>query len=181
MLAILTGDLCLLLGSLLLLLPLLATEISRSRDSWMGALFLFLGLVLSNNSDRLRGSPMLAVLVGGMLILNLGWEVLQVRWQQLSPEEQSSFGSFKRWKISLEQLLTSMKTLLRISRQASEVMPLKFSSTSPQKRWVRPESTKDENPEKESQTASIENAFQEIKLSDERLTELSGESSSKDS
>ena len=167
MLAILTGDLCFLFGALLLLLPLLATEISRPRDSLIGALFLFLGLVLSNNSDRLRGSPMLAVLVGGILILNLGLEVLQSRWQKLSPEEQVSFRSLKRWKIVLGQLLKSMKTLLRISRETSEVMTVKVSSTSPKKRWVRPESTPEEMPGKESQTASIENAFQEIKLSDE--------------
>lgn len=52
MLATLTGDLCLLAGLAVLLLPLLATELSRPRDGAWGAIILLLGLVLVTSSDR---------------------------------------------------------------------------------------------------------------------------------
>ena len=68
MLATLSGDLCLLFGLGLLLLPLLAVELSRPRDGVWGAVVLLLGLVLVTSSDRLRGAPMLAVLCGSLLI-----------------------------------------------------------------------------------------------------------------
>ena len=77
MLATLSGDLCLLLGLALLLLPLLAVELSRPRDGVWGAVVLLLGLVLVTSTDRLRGAPMLAVLCAGLLIARLGSEVGQ--------------------------------------------------------------------------------------------------------
>ena len=80
MLATLSGDLCLLLGLALLLLPLLAVELSRPRDGVWGAVVLLLGLVLVTSSDRLRGAPMLAVLCAGLLIARLAAEVGQGRW-----------------------------------------------------------------------------------------------------
>ena len=55
MLATLSGDICLLFGLALLLLPLLAAELSRPRDGVWGAVVLILGLVLVTSSDRMRG------------------------------------------------------------------------------------------------------------------------------
>ena len=102
MLATLTGDLCLLVGLAVLLLPLLATELSRPRDGAWGAVVLLLGLVLVTSNDRLRGAPMLAVACGALLIGRLGSEVAQARWHQLSPEEQQRLGSRERWASSLQ-------------------------------------------------------------------------------
>ena len=90
MLATLSGDICLLFGLALLLLPLLAVELSRPRDGVWGAVVLILGLVLVTSSDRMRGAPMLAVLCGSLLISRLSAEVGQSRWRALSDEEQKN-------------------------------------------------------------------------------------------
>ena len=87
MLASLSGSLALALGLAVMLLPLLSPELSRPRDAVWGAVLLLLGLVLVTGADRLSGSPMLAVLCGGLLIGRLGGEVMQLRWSQLTPEE----------------------------------------------------------------------------------------------
>jgi hypothetical protein len=104
MLATLGGLLALLLGLTLLLLPLLAPELSRPRDSAWGAVVLLLGLDLVTSADRLTGAPMLGVLCGGLLIGRLGLEVGQGRWRQLSEEEQQRLGSLERWTTSFRQL-----------------------------------------------------------------------------
>ena len=98
----LSGDLCLLLGLALLLLPLLAVELSRPRDGVWGAVVLLLGLVLVTSTDRLRGAPMLAVLCAGLLIARLGSEVGQARWNSLSETEQQRFTSLDHWRKSLQ-------------------------------------------------------------------------------
>ena len=93
MLATLSGDVCLLFGLALLLLPLLAVELSRPRDGVWGAVVLLLGLVLVTSSDRLRGAPMLAVLCGSLLVSRLSAEVGQARWRALSEDEQQRLAS----------------------------------------------------------------------------------------
>lgn len=112
MLAIVGGTLALLLGVLALLLPLLTTELSRPRDAFWGAVVLLLGLVLVTSADRLTGAPMLAVLCGGLLIGRLGTEVVQLRWRQLSPEEQQRLASSERWRTALSELATTLARLL---------------------------------------------------------------------
>ena len=67
-LAVLIGSLALVAGLLLMLLPLVASELARPRDSFWAAVVLLLGLVLVTASDRLTGAPMLGVLCGGLLI-----------------------------------------------------------------------------------------------------------------
>jgi len=146
MLASLTGDLCLLLGLLVLLLPLLATELSRPRDGVWGAVVLLLGLVLVTSSDRLRGAPMLAVVCASLLIARLGTEVGQNRWNQLTPEEQQRLGSRERWTTSLQQLIAAITRLAGNAGNAlTSLKPAAPADNRPEgsnrsgKRWVRPE------------------------------------------
>ena len=146
MLATLAGDLCLVSGLAVLMLPLLVTELSRPRDGLWGAVVLLLGLVLVTSSDRLRGAPMLAVACAGLLISRLGSEVAQSRWQQLSTEEQQRLKSRERWSTSLQQLNTTFSTLLSNTGQAlGNLKPAAPAADRPEgssrtgKRWVRPE------------------------------------------
>ena len=148
MLATLAGDLCLLLGLAVLLLPLLATELSRPRDGIWGGVVLLLGLVLVTSSDRLRGAPMLAVICSALLISRLGSEVAQARWQRLSREEQQRLRSKERWSTSLQQLGTSITTLLsNLSAAVGSLKPEPASANREEgssrsgKRWIRPDQT----------------------------------------
>jgi len=104
MLATLGGLLALPLGLIVLLLPLLAPELSRPRDAAWGAVVLLLGLDLVTSADRLTGAPMLGVLCGALLIGRLGQEVGQGRWRQLTDEERQRLGSLERWTTSFRQL-----------------------------------------------------------------------------
>ena len=152
MLATIAGDLCLLLGLAVLLLPLLATELSRPRDGVWGGVVLLLGLVLVTSSDRLRGAPMLAVICSALLISRLGLEVGQSRWQRLSQEEQQRLRSTERWSTSIQQLGTSATTLLSNLRDAAGSLKpeppaanREEGSSRSGKRWVRPDDTKSED------------------------------------
>ena len=148
MLATLSGDLCLLLGLALLLLPLLAVELSRPRDGVWGAVVLLLGLVLITDSERLRGAPMLAVLCSSLLIGRLCMEVGQARWRMLSEEEQVRLGSLQHWTTTLQQLAQAASSLgTGIGGMARQLKPSGRSGVS-DKKWVRPEaeSTAQSNP-----------------------------------
>jgi len=158
MLATLTGDLCLLVGLAVLLLPLLATELSRPRDGVWGAVVLLLGLVLVTSNDRLRGAPMLAVACGALVIGRLGSEVAQARWQQLSLDEQQRLGSRERWTSSLQQLITALASL---SSSAGSVMaslkapaqtpPVREGASRSGKRWVGPKHLQSQHHPRQSQ------------------------------
>lgn len=146
MLATLGGLLALLLGSAILLLPLLTPELSRPRDAAWGALVLVLGLDLVTSADRLSGAPMLGVLCAGLLIGRLGSEVARARWCMLTPEERQQLRSAARWQRSLDQLVAAVGGLLG---QASGVLTSLSSALGAGqksrgggsvKRWVRPES-----------------------------------------
>ena len=144
MLATLGGALALLLGLLLLLLPLLATELRRARDSVWGAVVLLLGLVLVTSAERLTGAPMLAVLCGGLLIGRLGVEVGQGRWRLLSEEERQRLWSWERWQTSLSQLGASLSRLLQVGSGmvgglAAWLAERRAARPATSKRWVRPE------------------------------------------
>ena len=144
MLATLGGFLALLLGLLLLLLPLLASELSRARDSVWGAVVLLLGLVLVTSAERLTGAPMLAVLCGGLLIGRLGVEVGQGRWRLLSEEERQRLWSWERWQTSLSQLGASLSRLLQVGSGmvgglAAWLAERRAARPATSKRWVRPE------------------------------------------
>jgi len=143
MLATLGGYLALLLGLALLLLPLLAAELSRPRDSVWGAVVLLLGLVLVTSAERLSGAPMLGVLCGGLLIGRLGLEVGQGRWRLLSDEEQQRLWSKERWQTSLSQAGAALAQLLARTRAVgaglSSWWAERRQAPSTTKRWVRPE------------------------------------------
>ena len=144
MIASLSGTLALVVGLAVLLLPLLATEMSRPRDAMWGAVVLLLGLTLVTSADRLTGSPMLAVLCGGLLIGRLGIEVLQLRWRALTSEEQQRLLSVERWQTSLSELVVSVaKGIAAVSAASGTVLAaLKRgggSKGSSGKRWVRAE------------------------------------------
>ena len=139
MLATLSGDLCLLVGLGLLLLPLLAVPLSRPRDGVWGAVVLVLGLVLVTTSDRLRGAPMLAVLCSALLIGRLGVEVSQSRWRALSVEEQQQLASKEYWTTSIQQLIAAIATLGGgVSSVVQQLNPAK-PATGTGKKWVRPD------------------------------------------
>jgi hypothetical protein len=161
MLATIAGDLCLLMGLVVVLLPLLATELSRPRDGVWGGVVLLLGLVLVTSSDRLRGAPMLAVICSALLISRLGLEVGQSRWQRLSQEEQQRLRSKERWSTSLQQLGTSATTLFSNLRDAAgslkpepPALNREEGSSRSGKRWVRPDdATSGDTPEQPLPTA----------------------------
>jgi hypothetical protein len=144
MLATLGGFLALLLGLLLLLLPLLASELSRARDSVWGAVVLLLGLVLVTSAERLTGAPMLAVLCGGLLIGRLGVEVGQGRWRLLTEEERQRLWSVERWQTSLSQIGASLGRLLQLASGVvgglgSWLAERRAARPATTKKWVRPE------------------------------------------
>ena len=143
MVAILGGGLALVLGLAILLVPLLATELSRPRDSAWGAVMLLLGLVLLSSRDRLSGAPMLGVLCGGLLIGRLAGEVGQGRWRQLTQEEQDRLGSKERWSTSLQQLGATSAGLMGALATATQGLTSQLGSGKPAKpttkRWVRPD------------------------------------------
>jgi hypothetical protein len=143
MVATLAGLGALLLGLALLLLPLLATELSRPGDSAWGALVLVLALVLVTSADRLTGSPMLAVISGGLLIGRLTVEVGRGRWRQLSAEEQGRLGSWERWRTSVSQANTALLGLMEVAgEKGSTLLAWWQERRQPKtsgKRWVRPE------------------------------------------
>jgi len=147
MLATLAGTLALLLGLAILLLPLLAGELSRPRDSVWGAVVLLMGLVLVTSADRLTGAPMLGVLSAGLVIGRLGSEVGQARWRQLTEEEQQRLWSAERWTSSLGQLGASLGRLLEVgagvTSSATAWLAERRRPRSTGKRWVRPEAEAD--------------------------------------
>ena len=143
MLATLGGTLALLVGLTVMLLPLLATELSRPRDAAWGAVVLLLGLTLVTSADRLTGSPMLAVLCGGLLIARLGSEVLQSRWRMLTPEEQQRIASLERWQTSLGELFSSSSKAAAVLNETGGSLLSAFTGGpkpgKTSKRWVRSE------------------------------------------
>jgi isoleucyl-tRNA synthetase len=151
-----------------MLLPLLSPELSRPRDAVWGAVLLLLGLVLITGADRLSGSPMLAVLCGGLLIGRLGGEVMQLRWSQLTPEEQQRLSSLERWQTSFSELTA---TLNRGGAALSESLTTLTAAlqrgsgrgkpTGSGKRWVRPE-TADSQPEPSESATVVVSSFAEI-------------------
>ncbi len=130
MLANLIGVLALIAGLLLLFLPLLASDLTRPRDSFWGALVLLLGLVLITTAERLRGAPMLAVLCSGLLIARLTNEVAANRWKALAPEQKEQLADLALWRQRLDATAKRLQTLFSSLKKANQ----KPAAT---KKWVR--------------------------------------------
>lgn len=169
MVASLSGSLALAAGLVVVVLPLLAAELSRPRDGLWGALLLLLGLTLITSADRLTGSPMLAVLCGGLLIGRLGLEVLQLRWRQLTPEEQQRLSSLERWQSSLQELSASVaqgsSALTSTGSSLLAALPRGGSKPRSGKRWVRasnPESSPASSPESSPEPSTVVQSFAEV-------------------
>ena len=167
MLATLGGSLALLVGLLLLLLPLLASELSRARDSVWGAVVLLLGLVLVTSAERLTGAPMLAVLCGGLLIGRLGVEVGQGRWRLLTEEERQRLWSVERWQTSLSQIGASLGRLLQLASGVvgglgSWLAERRAARPASTKKWVRPEAEAPEAATAEGAVAEVAVAAVEV-------------------
>ena len=156
MLTIFLGDLTLLLGFVVLLLPLLVTELSRPRDALWGAVVLLLGLGLVSSNDRLGSGSLLAVISGSLLIFRLVFEVAQGRWKELDNSEKARLMSIERWTTGLKQFGA---TLLHLGGMLSSFMKTFRSNpnlNTPKKKWVRPEETKESKPSDQAATLSKE-------------------------
>ena len=140
-LAVLIGSLALVAGLLLMLLPLVASELARPRDSFWAAVVLLLGLVLVTASDRLTGAPMLGVLCGGLLIGRLGSEVGQQRWGALEPAKQQRFSETSYWTQQLEQLRGAAAKLLAAGGIIASWLQERLKKPEVSKRWVRADAT----------------------------------------
>ena len=152
-LAVLIGSLALLAGLLLMLLPLVASELARPRDSFWAAVVLLLGLVLVTASDRLTGAPMLGVLCGGLLIGRLGSEVGQQRWGALEPAQQQRFSETSYWSEQLQQLRGAAAKLLAAGGIVASWLQERLKKPEVNKRWVRADATAEATPSEAEPTA----------------------------
>ena len=137
MLAIIAGDVSLFLGLVILLLPLIITELSRPKDGLVGAILLFLGVVLISQNHRFVGAPMLAVVFASFLIGRLGFEVSESRWHKLSSQEKTRLLSFERWFTGFKELGAVSFRLLNITRDL--ILGFRKKPVSVEKKWVRPD------------------------------------------
>ena len=161
-LAVLIGSLALLAGLLLMLLPLLASELARPRDSFWAAVVLLLGLVLVTASDRLTGAPMLGVLCGGLLIGRLGSEVGQQRWGALETAQQQRFSETSYWSEQLQQLRGAAAKLLAAGGIVVSWLQERLKKPEVSKRWVRADATAEATPSEAEPTATEPSAGAEI-------------------
>ena len=161
-LAVLIGSLALLAGLLLMLLPLVASELARPRDSFWAAVVLLLGLVLVTASDRLTGAPMLGVLCGGLLIGRLGSEVGQQRWGALEPGQQQRFSETSYWSEQLQQLRGAAAKLLAAGGIVVSWLQERLKKPEVSKRWVRADATAEATPSEAKPTATEPSAGAEI-------------------
>ena len=139
MLAVLTGSIALAAGLLLILLPLLASQLARPRDGLWAAVVLLLGLVLVTDAERLTGAPMLGVLCGGLLIGRLSTEVGQQRWQALEPSAREQLRQKEYWQSQLVQLNEALQKLLAALLDLLGWIKQRLRKPEVTKRWVRSE------------------------------------------
>jgi|ETN02SMinimDraft_4_1059925.scaffolds.fasta_scaffold162573_1 isoleucyl-tRNA synthetase len=152
MLAIFVGDVTLLFGFLVLLLPLLLTELSRPRDPLWGSLVLLLGLGLVTSHDRFNGTLLLVLVSGSFVTSKLVTEVAQSRWQQLSTDEKNRLTSLERWNTGIRQLLEIFSRLgMILSGRIKTLRPSAPAKTT-KKKWVRPENNEETQASKQAVT-----------------------------
>ena len=126
-------------GFFILALPLMLVELSRPRDWLIGGLFLFLGLFLLVENDLLRGSINLLVISMTILYGKLMLEIIQNRWNQLTPQEKKRIGSFERWFLSFKQLGQSFALFGNGFFNFFTSFTKKSEKLLKEKKWVHPE------------------------------------------
>ncbi len=156
MLAVLIGDIGICVGLAVLILPLVFTELSRPRDSAWGALLMILGLVLSASKERFTGSPMIAVVLGSMIIARLGREVACFRWEQLDPDEQKKLLSLRRLKISFSQFLSAFEELIPFLLGLFKESEDNKKNEKLSKKWIRPDPLQENQSLKSNQISKNE-------------------------
>ena len=174
-LAVLIGSLALVAGLLLMLLPLVASELARPRDSFWAAVVLLLGLVLVTASDRLTGAPMLGVLCGGLLIGRLGSEVGQQRWGALEPAQQQRFSETSYWTQQLEQLRGAAAKLLAAGGIIASWLQERLKKPDVSKRWVRADATGEAEPTTTDPSADAGSSEEAAEISAEVVPEPEAE------
>ena len=178
MLAIIIGNSLIFLGFIVVVLPVLVTELSRPRDSVWGALIMILGLILFTSYERFNGSPMIAVVLGAFLCSRLFLEVSQNRWQQLTVEEKSNLKTFNHFKNRFLQIISAVGKLNSIIFKLFKPKP-KPSSIG--KKWTRPEKEKDINLLDTKQTSSIQPNIKERDLAKDRILKSTSGNKTSDS
>ena len=153
-LAVLIGSLALIAGLLLMVLPLVASELARPRDSFWAAVVLLLGLVLVTASERLTGAPMLGVMCGGLLIGRLGSEVGQQRWSALEPAQQQRLSETSYWMEQLQQLRGAAAKLLAAGGIVASWLQERLNKPEVSKRWVRADATGEATPSEAEPSAT---------------------------
>ena len=153
-LAVLIGSLALIAGLLLMVLPLVASELARPRDSFWAAVVLLLGLVLVTASERLTGAPMLGVMCGGLLIGRLGSEVGQQRWRALEPAQQQRLSETSYWMEQLQQLRGAAAKLLAAGGIVASWLQERLNKPEVSKRWVRADATGEATPSEAEPSAT---------------------------
>ena len=156
MLAIVIGNFLIVLGFLLVVLPVLVTELSRPRDSVWGALTMVLGLILITSFERFSGSPMVAVLLGSFLFSRLFVEVSQNRWQQLTVQEKSGLKTFNRFKNSLVETISAFGKLNSIVLDIFKIFTPKPKPSSIGKKGVRPDLINENESEESKQLSALQ-------------------------
>ena len=144
----LVGYLSILCGFLILLLPLILTELSRPRDWLIGGLFLVLGLILLVENDLFRGSLILLVISGATLLGRMILEISQSRWFQLSTMEKARVGSFKKWAQSFKQLGQIFGRLGNGFFEVLRIFKNQPKKSLSEKKWVHPDLKKEMDSEK---------------------------------
>ena len=166
MLISLFGEVFLFIGLLILVLPLVLTELSRPRDWLMSGLFLFVGLFLLVENDLLRGSIDLFVFSVATLIAKMISEIIQNRWYQLSSEEKNRIASFERWFESFKQLGQIFALVGTGFLNFFKSFRIKSENPLTAKKWVRPE-LKNDKKKVVDQSDSIDSK----KIRNQELTE----------
>ncbi len=139
MISLILGCVSILLGFLILLLPLLLTELSRPRDGLLGSLFLAQGLVLYLDSDLFKGSPLIVLVVGVIIFSKMLLEIAESRWERLAVEEKNRIRSLERWYTSFSQLASVLKEMVKSIFQLHKILAIQPKKKVITKKWVRPE------------------------------------------
>ncbi len=148
MLAVLIGVLSIFVGITTLFLPLFLTELSRSRDSFWGAMTIVLGLTVISMSHRFDGSPLLVLVLGAVIFTRLIIEISHHRWQLLTSEEKDSFKSFGRWDKGVRELFSTFVKLSSLLFELIQRFKFKAEPKSKGKKWIRSDFSEEKKSEK---------------------------------